>query len=70
MLSTCWDDDQITSLDVLVFSCDRGLANAGGESEDLVDRVDLFTAVRRVGFEAGRACLVSNISSYRYCHQD
>ena len=41
MLSASRHDHEVPSFDVLVFTRDGGFADAGGESEGLVDGVDL-----------------------------
>lgn len=41
MLSCCWNDDQVSCLDVLVLARNRGFAGASGEGQNLVDGVCL-----------------------------
>lgn len=42
MLGSCRNNDQISSLNILVFACDRCLASAGGEGQSLVNCVFLL----------------------------
>jgi hypothetical protein len=41
VLRACWNNYQVTGLDVLINSSDRGAASAGGEGQDLVDSMFL-----------------------------
>ena len=41
MLGACRDDNEISSLDVLVFPRNGGFAGTGGEGQDLVNGMDL-----------------------------
>ena len=70
MLSPCRDNDQVSSLDILVLACDCCLASTGGEGQSLVNRVFLVpdqwpTSVRMM---AG-LYLVTNFSIDWHCHQ-
>jgi len=81
MLSAGGNDDQITSLDVLVDAVDRRFALSRRECQDLVDGVFLRDGQSKnnntackggeviARFKRAGTYLVTNLSIYRHCHE-